>query len=176
MSCTRPPRTSERGFTIIELMITFATVGALVAIAIPLFYRYQYNSKSAEAKSNLGSLRVAEEAYFSETGFYIAAAAEPPLIPGTRQEDFDPAAAGYATVGWRPEGRVYFSYAVLVSADQVGFTADAGADIDGNGIVQLWGYSKPDAAGVMLDGDIGCDVSFLSSSVVGRCSLDNSIF
>ena len=157
-------------------MISVAIVGILAAVAIPIFFRYQANSKSAEVKTNLGSLRVAEEAFFTENDSYHAANAEPALIPGPIQADFDGQGSDFAALGWTPEGRVYFSYAIIVSPDGTGYTSDAGADIDGDGIVQLWGYAKPDSAGAVLNGSIGCDATFLQPSEVGRCGNDNSIY
>ena len=170
----RPNR--MRGFTILELMITLAIVGIIAAIAIPIFTRYQSNSKSAEVKTNLGWLRVAQEAYFTENDAYRSANAEPASIPGPVQADFNTTVPGFAALGWTPEGRVYFSYAIVASADGTGYTADAGADIDGDGIVQLWGYSKPDSGGGVQNGTIGCNVAFLSASEVGRCSTNTSIY
>ena len=166
----------RRGFTIIELAITLSILGILAAVAIPIFMRHKANAKSAEVKSNLASIRIAEEAYFSEKGVYYAASAEPPLIPGITQVDFDYMTSDYAGLGWVPEGRVFFSYAIVVSADGVGYTADAGADLDLDGVVQLWGYAKPDGAGAMLNGEVGCDVSFLKPIEMGRCSLNSSIY
>jgi len=176
MSSRPQLRSTARGFTIIELMIAVAIIGIIASIAIPVFLRYQNKTKTAEVKANLASIRVAEEAYFTEKGAYLPAMAEPPLIPGGTAADFDASGGDYATLGWRPEGRVYFSYAVVTSADGVGYTADAGADIDNDGVAQLWGYVKSDGAGAVLDGSVGCDVSFLTPTQVGRCSLDNSIF
>lgn len=176
MSTTLPRPIGERGFTILELMIVLAIVGIIAAIAIPIFSRYQANSKSAEAKTNLGSLRVAQEAYFTENDAYRSAAAEPALIPGITQATFNSALPGFAALGWTPEGQVYFSYAIVTSADGTGYTSDAGADIDGDGIVQLWGYSKPDAGGGVQNGAVGCNVAFLTATEIGRCSTNNSIY
>ena len=166
----------DRGFTLIELMICVAIIGILATIAIPAMVRYQNDSKTAEVKANLGSIRVAEEAYFAENGAYLAAVPEPPLIPGVTAADFDAVSSDYAELGWAPEGRVYFSYAVVVTEDQVGYTTDAAADIDGDGIVQLWGYAKPDSSAAVIDGGMGCDVSFLTPTKLGRCSSGQSTY
>jgi type IV pilus assembly protein PilA len=157
-------------------MIAAAILSIIAAIAIPNFLRYQANSKTAEVKTNLESLRVAEEAYFSELGVPLAASPEPALIPGRTQVDFDAVGSDFANLGWSPEGRVYFSYAVAVSADQIGFTADAGADTDGDGFVQLWGYAYPDGVGAVVDGAVGCDATFLQPKDLGRCGIDGTIF
>ena len=178
MTCprTRLARRRESGFTMIEAMITVAIVAILASVAIPLFKRHQLVSKTAESKTNLASLRVAEEARYSEQGEYVPAAPEPATIPGNQTVDFDTAGSDFRELGWSPEGRVYFSYGVSVSADLTGYTADAGADIDQDGIVQIWGYAKPDAGGSMVAGSVGCDVSFLSPTKLGRCSADESIY
>ena len=176
MSYSSHGRKSRRGFTIIELAISFAIIGILAAVAIPIFMRHKSSSKTAEVKANLGSLRIAEEAYFSEKGSYYPADAEPPLIPGASQVDFDALGSDFVGLGWVPEGRVYFSYAVAVSPDGIGYTADAGADMDVDGVVQLWGVAKPDGAGAMVNGAVGCDASFLEPLELGFCSLDRSIY
>jgi Tfp pilus assembly protein PilE len=157
-------------------MIAVAIIGVIASVAIPIFTRYQNKSKSAEVKASLGAIRVAQEAYFSEHGTFIAADPEPALIPGGTATEFDPLANGYASLGWRPEGLVYFSYAVAVSPDETGYTADAAADIDGDGIVQIWGYAKPDAIGVMVNGTMGCEPLTLSPNKIGLCSPDPSTF
>lgn len=164
------------GFTILELMIAAAIVGVIAAVALPLYSSYLLKSKTAEAKTNLGSLRVAEEGYYAEHDVHHPAAAEPPLIPGARSAAFDTAGSDFAALGWSPEGRVYFSYAVAVSGDGIGYTADAAADIDADGFVQNWGYAKPDGVGATLAGSLGCDVSFLTPNLVGRCGNDQSIY
>ena len=66
-------------------------------------------------------------------------------------------------------GIFYFSYGVTASADGQGFSADAGADIDANGLVQFWGYTQPDGAGVAPPGQVGCNVAALTPLNVGPC-------
>ena len=150
-------------------MIVVMIIGSLSAISIPLFIRYQLKSKSTEGKTNLGAIRVLEEAYFSEFEAYLTAAPEPAVVPGASPAVFDPVTSDFAELGFAPEGSVYFSYGVLISADDLGFTADAGADIDANGIVQFWGYAKPDGAGAVTAGQVGCNTAALDPLVVGPC-------
>ena len=54
------------GFTLIELMIVISIISILAAIAIPNFLKYQLKSKTAEAKTNLGSIKIVQEVYKSE--------------------------------------------------------------------------------------------------------------
>jgi len=61
---------TQRGFTLIELMIVVAIIGILAAIAIPNFLSYQAKARQTEAKTNLGSVYVAETAFYGERGEY----------------------------------------------------------------------------------------------------------
>lgn len=173
----RPTRPDHRGgFTLIELMIVVAIIGILASIAIPMLASQQLRTKSTEAKTNLGAIRVVEEVNFGETGTYLAANAEPAVIPGGSPVVFNTAGSDFAQLGWSPEGRVYFSYAVVVSADSTGYTSDAAADLDENGVVQIWGYKKAAGDGSFVNGGLGCDHNSLIAEVLGSCISSASVY
>ena len=110
---------------------------------------------------------------------YRSADAEPAAIPGTVAVAFDDVSSDFGPLGFVPQGQVYFSYGIAVSDDGSGFTADAGADIDGDGFIQYWGYANPDNNGTLVAGEVGCDVTAgILPKVVGPCTLSSgqSIF
>lgn len=159
----------RRGFSLIELMIVVFLISVLAAIAIPKYLVYQLKSKSAEAKTNLGGIRTAQEAYYSEYGLFVSASPEPAIIPGIRSTGFDSVTTDFQALGWQPEGNVYFSYGSGINADGSAYTADAGADIDGNGVVQFWAYAKPEPNGTIAPSQVGCDIGAITANDVLPC-------
>lgn len=62
------------GFTLVEMMIVVAILGILTAIAVPAYINYVSGAKKAEAKTNLQSLRLLIEQYYSENAKYCPVA------------------------------------------------------------------------------------------------------
>ncbi|WP_447979513.1 type IV pilin protein [Candidatus Nitrospira bockiana] len=127
---------SNKGFTLIELMIVVAIIGILAAIAIPNFLQYQMKSRQSEAKTNLGAIRTSELSFSGERGCFIGITAYPATAPaaGTKmvQQPWlaGPAAivannwcqAGgtfvgtFSNIGFQASGSVYYQYAADASA------------------------------------------------------------
>jgi type IV pilus assembly protein PilA len=152
------------GFTLIELMIVVAIIGILAAIAIPNFVRFQLRSKSSEGKTNLAGIRTAQESYFAEYGNYIQAAVSPAALavpPSSKQAFVDTGAVGanFNTIGWAPEGQVYFRYLTSLGMN-ADYAASAEADIDADAamVLQGWIYARTanGAAPVALPTVGGC--------------------
>jgi prepilin-type N-terminal cleavage/methylation domain-containing protein len=58
------------GFTFIEILIAMLLMGALSAIAVPRYRNFKEKAYLATLKSDLGNLRIAQEAYWSENMVY----------------------------------------------------------------------------------------------------------
>ncbi len=159
----------RRGFSIIEIMIAMAIIGVLATVAIPKYAVYQLKTKSAEAKTNLGGIRTSQEAYYGEYGVFVAANPEPALIPGANRAGFDAVGSDFQALGWQPEGNVFFSYGVAINADGTAYTADAGADIDADGVAQFWAYAKPEGGGALVPAAVGCNVGAITGNDVEPC-------
>ena len=178
----------RRGFSLVELMIAVAIIGILLSTALPSFIKFQLRAKTSEVKSNLQAIRHAQMAYMSESGRFAGATPSPATWGGSKTTDFvdtGPPTANFSTIGWQPEGRVYFSYAVAIGANGTSFTADASGDLDADTVPQVWGIVHPNALGAIVAGAFGCTGVFNPGtgvsdrrSTVGPCGTQDgkSIF
>ena len=152
-------KTRSRGFTLLELMIVVAIIGILASVAIPSFLDYQLTAKRAEALANLGALAKAQKSYFAEFNTFVGVLSEPfgatGLPPNSTKRDSTSVGGAFASVGWLPEGDVFFDYDTAVPGP-LGpgcictggcFTATAYGDLDGDGLLSMIMFAQPDVAG-----------------------------
>ncbi|WP_431109701.1 type IV pilin protein [Variovorax paradoxus] len=66
-------RNAEKGFTLIELMITVAIVGILAAIAYPSYTEYVMRSRRVEGQNLLNDAAARQERFRAQNGVYAGA-------------------------------------------------------------------------------------------------------
>ncbi len=173
------------GFTLIELMIVVAIVSVLSATAVPNYRRAQLRTKAGEARVNLAAIRTAQEGYFAEFGLFVSAGGHPTAwVPGPAAAKKlawdDPTLGGFSTVGWEPDGDVFFQYHVEdPGGTGAEYVAEAQSDLDGDGTPNVWGYVQPRAGQAVATGNgtWGCPSTGVFSGdtgiqIVGPCCAD----
>jgi type IV pilus assembly protein PilE len=66
----KAPMKLQRGFTLIEIMITVAILAILAAMALPQYGDYMTRGQLPEAHAGLGAFRVAMEQYYQDNRNY----------------------------------------------------------------------------------------------------------
>jgi type IV pilus assembly protein PilA len=129
---------TERGFTLIELMIVVAIIGILAAVAIPKFLDYMKKGKRSEAELNLNAINKAADAEYSENTTYPQAAsgATPgaPCCAGPNKKcAVDPlnwsGNAAWDALGFEMTQPFYFQYEYTSAVSNI-FLATATGDLD----------------------------------------------
>ena len=92
---------------------------------------------------------------------------------------------GHCIIGWLPDGPTYYNYAATVSAPVAhSFVAAAESDLDGDGMVNYWGFQRTNLLGAVTApaANPSCGVGAVlnmtndppvpSANIVGPCSID----
>lgn len=67
---------SQKGFTLIEVMIVVVIIGILAAIAYPSYQEYVRRANRAEGQAFLQDIAAKQERYFSQNNKYITSATD----------------------------------------------------------------------------------------------------
>ena len=62
---------SQRGFTLMELMVVIVIVAILAAVAVPLYINYVKDAQRTEAKGAIGAIITAEQTNYQRFGVYV---------------------------------------------------------------------------------------------------------
>lgn len=64
----------EKGYTLTELVITIAIIGACAAVAVPGFQNSMNKGKANQAIAYLRTIRTGEKMYYAKNGNYVSCA------------------------------------------------------------------------------------------------------
>lgn len=104
-------RSSEAGFTLMELMIVVAIVGILAAIAIPTFTAYVQKSRTTEATTFLAEIKQRQEAYRAEFNQYAnVMTPHPATVPMGGEQIGWASPNTWRQLGAAPDTAVRFQY------------------------------------------------------------------
>ncbi len=107
---------TEKGYTLVELLLVVSIIGILSMIAIPAYVGQQSRAARVEAYQNLEALRLHEEQLFSETAAYAAS-----VPSGACNNDSDNTAAIQDELpGFQPGANLSFSYCIELDVNLAG--------------------------------------------------------
>jgi type IV pilus assembly protein PilA len=87
----------NEGFTLIELLVVIIIVGVLAAIALPSFLNQIGKARGSEAKSNLGVINRAQQAYRLENQTFAGALTNLDAQISPKFYDYTPTGGQYTT-------------------------------------------------------------------------------
>jgi len=120
-------KNSNKGFTLIELMIVVVIVGILAALAVPRFMKAATKAKQSEAKEILKQVHTMQKTYFVEHETYC--------LNGVVASSTSPTAFAILAIEIMPSAR--YSYTMSVSSPTV-FTCTGTANLDDDAAIDTW--------------------------------------
>jgi len=113
------PMQSQRGVTLIELVVVMIIVAILAAVAIPSYRNYVIRSQRSDAKDALLALATAQEKFYLQCNTYAADIAGAPDCAAGELQGADTSKNGWYDLA-------------IVAADATSFTVSAVAAAGGN--------------------------------------------
>jgi prepilin-type N-terminal cleavage/methylation domain-containing protein len=178
-------RLANRGFTLIEVMITVVLIGILAGLGVYGVGKYIRTSKTSEATRMIASIKAAQESYKGETFAYLDVSGAksvaaltsfyPRTTPDTKIHGWGDVSTTvgqrWRELGVRPDGPVYFAYGCAA-----GSAADAVSGHGSSQTVTNWPANVTAPWYVVravgdLDGD-GTRSNFVSASFTDQIIVD----
>ena len=127
---------SQKGFTMVELMVVILIIGILAAVAVPILRGRIESAKWSEAAAIAGTIRVALRAYYTEDSTAVAAMAGSTL-------DTIQGALGFTSGDLT--GQYFqasnFTFASVDGNGNVTVTVTAPAGLSGSGVLNNAGWA-----------------------------------
>ncbi|MCP4581258.1 MAG: prepilin-type N-terminal cleavage/methylation domain-containing protein [candidate division Zixibacteria bacterium] len=133
---------SNKGFTLIELMIVVVIIGILSALAIPRFFRAATKAKQSEAREVLKQVYTMQRAYFVEHETYI--------LNGATADAGNTTAFALIAIELMPSAR--YSFAMVAAANT--FSCTATSNLDDDAAIDTWTIDQTGALTNTIDDSV----------------------